>query len=250
MSGLARKALGYVGAAGALLLGWWVTALAVNSPALPGPWAALYTFASEWDAIWPHVLVSAFRVTAAMTLGTALAVPIGLVLGRSPRADAVAAPLIFLTYPIPKVVFLPVFLVLLGLGSMPKIALIALIVFFQILVTARDASKAVPEGGVLSVRSLGASRLDVYRHVVVPASLPEVFTALRIGTGTAIAVLFLAETIAGTDGIGFYIGDAWGRIDYPAMFAGILGMGLLGVVLYEALDALEAATTRWRKVAR
>ena len=93
---------------------------------------------------------------------------------------------------------------------------------------------------MLSVRSLGASRFDIYRHVVVPASLPDIFTALRIGTGTAIAVLFLAETIAGSDGIGYYIGDAWGKIDYPAMFAGIIGMALLGVGLYEALDALEA----------
>jgi NitT/TauT family transport system permease protein len=90
----------------------------------------------------------------------------------------------------------------------------------------------------------------VARHVVLPAALPEIFTALRIGTGTAIAVLFLAESIAGTNGLGWYIVDAWGRIDYPSMFAGIIAMGLLGVVLYEALDAIESRVTRWRKVAR
>ena len=77
-----------------------------------------------------------------------------------------------------------------------------------------------------------------------PASLPEVFTALRIGSGTAIAVLFLAESIAGSSGLGWYIVDAWGRIDYPAMFAGIIAMGLLGVVLYEALDAVERWATQ------
>ena len=250
MNGLARKVLGYAGATVVLLLGWWLLALGVNSPALPGPILALTTFFGSWGDIWPHILISAARVLAAMAIGTILAVPLGLVLGRSPRADAVAAPLIFLTYPIPKVVFLPVLFVLLGIQNTPKVALIAIIVFFQILVTARDAAKAVPEGSVLSVRSLGATRFDIYRHVVVPASLPDIFTALRIGTGTAIAVLFLAETIAGSDGIGWYIGDAWGRIDYPAMFAGILGMALLGVVLYEALDALEVWATRWRRVAR
>jgi ABC-type nitrate/sulfonate/bicarbonate transport system permease component len=246
----ARKAAGYVGAALVLFLAWAVVAWAVGSPALPGPVVAFSAFFAEWPVIWPEILISAWRVIAAMAIGTALAVPLGLMLGRSPRADAVAAPIIFLTYPIPMVVFLPVLLVLLGLGNMPKIALIALIVFFQILVTARDAAKAVPEPSVLSVRSLGASRFDVYRHVVVPASLPDIFTALRIGTGTAIAVLFLAETIAGHDGIGWYIGDAWGRIDYAAMFAGIIGMALLGVVLYEALDAIEAYATRWRRAAK
>jgi ABC-type nitrate/sulfonate/bicarbonate transport system permease component len=250
VSGFARKALGYVGAIAVLLGGWWLVALAVGSPALPGPVAAIATFIAQWDAIWPHVLVSAARVLVAMVIGTLLAVPVGLMLGRSPRADAFAAPLIFVTYPIPKVVFLPVLFVLFGIGNLPKITLIAVIVFFQILVTARDAAKAVPEGSVLSVRSLGASRLDIYRHVIVPASLPDIFTALRIGTGTAIAVLFLAEAIAGTDGIGWYINDAWAKIDYPAMFAGIIGMALLGVVLYEGLDAVERASTRWRRAAR
>ena len=247
---LVRKLVGYAGALVVLLLAWAVLAALVRSPALPGPVIAIQTFVAQWPEIWPHILISLWRVVAAMTLGTVLAVPLGLWLGRSPRADAVAAPIIYLTYPIPKVVFLPVFLVLLGLGHAPKIALIGLIVFFQILVTARDAARAVPEPSVLSVRSLGASALDVYRHVVVPAALPDVFTALRIGTGTAIAVLFLAESIAGSDGIGFYIVDAWGSIDYPAMFAGIIGMALLGVALYEALDAVEVWATRWRQAGR
>ncbi len=247
MNAWGRKALGYVGALGALLLAWAALAWAVGSPALPGPLIAIRTFVEQWPAIWPEILISGARVIVAMGIGTIVAVPLGLWLGRSPRADAVAAPLMFITYPIPKVVFLPVLLVLLGLGNAPKIALIALIIFFQILVTARDAAKAVPEASVLSVRSLGSTRTDVYRHVVVPASLPDIFTALRVSTGTAIAVLFLAESIAGTNGIGWYIVDAWGRIDYPAMFAGIIGMALLGVVLYEALDAVERRATRWRQ---
>ncbi len=241
-----RWALGYVGAIAILLLAWGAVAAAVGSPALPGPAVALEAFVTLWPELWPEILVSLARVLAAMALGTVFAVPAGLALGRSARADAVFAPLIFVLYPIPKVVFLPVLLVLLGLGNTPKIVLIGMIVFFQILVTARDAAKSVPQASVLSVRSLGASRWQVARHVVFPAALPEIFTALRIGTGTAIAVLFLAESIAGSNGIGWYIVDAWGRIDYPAMFAGILAMALLGVVLYELLDLLETRVTRWR----
>ena len=245
-----RKVVGYAGALVVLLLAWAATAALVNSPALPGPVIAIQTFFAQWGDIWPHIVISFWRVIAAMVIGTALAVPLGLWLGRSPRADEFAAPIIFVLYPIPKVVFLPVLIILLGLGHAPKIVLIALIVFFQILVTARDAAKAVPEPSVLSVRSLGASRLDVYRHVVVPAALPDIFTALRIGTGTAIAVLFLAESYAGSSGIGYYIVEAWGSIDYPGMFAGIIGMALLGVVLYEALDAVEGWATRWRRAGR
>jgi ABC-type nitrate/sulfonate/bicarbonate transport system permease component len=245
-----RRVLGYLGAAAFMLLCWELVALAVDSPALPPPTVAIPEFVRLLPELWQQLLISAFRVLAAMLIGTVLAVPLGLVIGRSQRADALVAPVIFLTYPIPKVVFLPVLLVLLGLGDLSKIALIALIVFFQILVTARDAAKAVPEASVVSVRSLGASSGQVFRHVVFPASLPEVFTALRIGTGTAVAVLFLAESIAGSSGLGWYIVDAWGRIDYPAMFAGIIAMALLGVILYEGLDAVDRWATRWRRAGR
>ncbi len=245
-----RKAIGYVIAIVVLLVGWELLSLAVASPALPSPMLALSAFVRLLGDLLPQIAVSAWRVLAALAIGTVLAVPLGLLLGRSPRADAVAAPLVFLSYPVPKVVFLPVLLIVLGLGSLSKITLITLIVFFQILVTARDAARSIPPASVLSVRSLGANSAEVFRHVVFPAALPEIFTALRIGSGTAIAVLFFAESIAGSSGIGWYIVDAWGRIDYQAMFAGILGMALLGVLLYELLDALEARMCRWTRVGR
>lgn len=249
--GWGRKLVGYAGASAVLVVGWQLLSWAVDSPALPGPVPALSEFVRVFiPELLPHLGVSMWRVVASMVLGTVLAVPLGLMIGRSPRLDAVAAPMIFLTYPVPKVVFLPVFLVLLGLGDASKIALITLIVFFQILVTARDAARSIPSASVLSVRSLGAGRLDVARHVIFPAALPEIFTALRIGSGTAVAVLFLTESIVGSDGLGYYIVDSWGRIDYSGMFAGILGMALLGVLLYEALEMLESRMCRWTRVVR
>jgi NitT/TauT family transport system permease protein len=249
--GLTRRVLGYGGAVAIVLLAWELGSLAIGSPALPSPVVALAGFARLFvPELLPHLFASAGRVLAAVAIGTVLAVPLGLVLGRTPRADAVFAPVVFLLYPVPWVVMLPVFLVLLGIGNAPKVALITVIVFFQILVTSRDAARAIPPASVLSVRSLGATRLQVFRHVVVPAALPDIFTALRIASGTAIAVLFLSETVAGTSGLGFYIMDAWGRIAYSDMFAGILGLALLGVVLYELLEAAERWLTPWTRVAR
>ncbi|MCE5203954.1 MAG: ABC transporter permease subunit [Coriobacteriales bacterium] len=251
MRGWGRKVGGYAAATAMLLAVWELGSLVVGSPALPGPVPAIRDFVTAFVSdMLPHLGVSAWRVVASMVLGAALAAPLGLAVGRAPRVDAVAGPLLFLTYPIPKVVFLPVLLVLLGIGDAPKIALITMIVFFQILVTARDAARGIPTSAVLSVRSLGATRWQVYRHVVVPAALPDIFTALRISTGTAIAVLFFSETIAGTDGLGWYIIDAWTRIAYSEMFAGIIAMALLGVALYEALDLAEARVCRWTRAGR
>jgi NitT/TauT family transport system permease protein len=243
---IVRRLVGYLLAIVIILLGWHITALAINSPALPTPLATMPMLARFAPQLIPDFLTSLYRVVVAMAIGTVIAVPVGLAIGRSPRLDAVFAPLLYILYPIPKIVLLPVLLVLLGLADAPKIVLIAITIFFQVLVTVRDAAKAVPEPAVLSVRSLGASRLQVYNHVVVPAALPELFTALRISSGTAVAILFFAEAIAGSTGLGYFIVDSWAMINYPRMFAGIIAMAILGVLLYELFDFIERRLTRWR----
>jgi ABC-type nitrate/sulfonate/bicarbonate transport system permease component len=247
---IARKVLGYVWAVVFIVAGWWISAAIVKSPALPGPTDAIPTFGAEFSVIWPQLVVSAWRVALAMLIGAVLGAPLGVAAGRSRRFDAVFAPVVYFLYPVPKIVLLPVLLVLFGLGGGPKVALIALTVFFQVLVTMRDAGKAVPESAVTAVRSLGGSRWDVYRHVVLPATVPSLFTSLRISTGTAIAVLFFAESIAGTSGLGWYIMNAWGLLDYSSMFAGIIAMALLGIVFYETFNAIEYAMSAWRRAGR
>ena len=229
-----------------ILIVWSLTAIIVDSPVLPAPWASFPMIVAHLDDLAVHFAISLYRVLAAMLAGTLFAMPLGLSLGRSPRLDAIFGPLLYLLYPIPKIVFLPVLLVLFGLGNTPKIALIALTIFFQVLVTVRDAAKIVPEAAVSSIRSLGANRFDVFWHVVLPASLPELFTALRISSGTAVAILFFAEAIAGSTGLGFFIVNSWALLNYPAMFAGIIVMALLGVVLYECFDLLEHRLSRYR----
>ena len=245
-----RRVVGYAVAI-LIMWGFWeVASLLFHNPALPVPALALRQFAEQFPVLLPHFGYSAVRVVSATGIGLVLGAPLGLILGRAPRADIVADPLISLNYPIPKAVFLPVLLALLGLGSPSIIPLIALIVFFQILLTARDAARSIPAASVLSVRSLGASRWQVFIHVIVPGTLPEIFTALRIGAGTAVAVLFFAEATAGSTGLGYYVFDSWGRIAYDQMFAGILAMALLGVLVYEAIQLTEARLCRWERAGR
>ena len=241
-----RRIIGYVFAVVFIIAGWWITALLVNSPALPTPAATVGVLAQNVPTLVPYFWTSAYRVIVSLVIGTALAVPIAHVFARSRTLDALFAPVLYLLYPIPKVVLLPILLVLLGLADAPKIALISLTVFFQVLVAVRDSVKIVPESAVLSIRSLGGSRWDEYRHVVIPATMPAVFTSLRIGVGTAIAVLFIAEAMAGSTGLGYFIMQSWSMVNYPRMFAGIIALALLGVVLYAIFDIIERRLTRWR----
>jgi ABC-type nitrate/sulfonate/bicarbonate transport system permease component len=240
---------GYAWAVLGLLLVWEAAALVAGVPALPPPAAALATLVRELIAgMWRDVAISGGRVLAAVLISLAAAVPLGLLVGRSPRLDRFAGPAIYLTYPIPKVPFLPLLLLALGIGNLSKIGLIVLVLFFQILVATRDAARSVPPGHVLSARSLGAGPAQVYRHVIVPATLPEIFTSTRISVGTAVAVLFLAENVAGQDGLGYRIMDAWGRFAYGEMFAAILAQAILGVVIYEVIEALEWRFAAWAKL--
>ena len=243
-----RVFLHYTLAAVALMAAWKGVSALVSSAVLPPPEAAFSAFeeAVKTWTFWSHFAASAFRVISAMALAWVVAFPAGIWLGAHRRSDALLSPLVFLTYPIPKIVLLPVFLVLFGLGDLSRIAMIALIIGYQVLVATRDAVAGLDRKYIDSFRSLGGAGLDTLRHVVVPAALPGGFTALRIGTGTGVAVLFFVESFATSRGLGFVIMDAWGRFDYNGMFVGILGMSLLGVLLYETVNYMDRTLCAWR----
>jgi len=171
---------------------------------------------------------------------------IGLGLGQLPKVNRIFAPLIAIVYPIPKIVFLPVIYVLMGITDISKIFLIALIIFFQILVVVRDEAANLHPELILSVRSLGAGRRALFRYVYFPASLPAMLTALRVSVGTAIAVLFIAEQSLTTYGLGYYIVvETYQVLRYPEMYAGILAMSLLGLALYFVIYNLELRVNRF-----
>jgi ABC-type nitrate/sulfonate/bicarbonate transport system permease component len=234
----------------ALLVLWQLAAWVVNRPILPGPLLVLQVFFKELRTdLLGHFLVSLWRVSASTGLAVALGAPAGLVLGQSQKMNNFFAPLIYLLYPIPKIVFLPVILLLLGIGDAPKITIIFLILFFQVLVLVRDQAAGLRPELLQSVRSLGAGRRALFRFVYLPASLPAILTALRQSVGTAVAVLYIAELFATQMGLGYYIYFNGSTLfNYPAMYAGILAMSLLGLGLYFGVDWLERRLCPWQFV--
>ncbi len=249
MRGTVKTALCYVFAVAFVLAGWHITALLLATPALPTPAQTISVFAKFAPALLPDFLTSLGRLAASLAIGVALGAPVGLFLGRSRVAGQLFSPVLYILYPLPKIVILPILLVLFGLGGAPKIALVTITVFFQVVVVMRDAAAAIEPATLLSVRSLGAGRLALWRHVVIPATLPELFTTLRVSTSVAIAVLFFSESIAGSTGLGYFIMNSWAMVNYPRMFAGIIGLAGLGCGVYILFDICERALTRWRRAA-
>ncbi|MBQ9980196.1 MAG: ABC transporter permease [Oscillospiraceae bacterium] len=243
-----KKTLSTVAATIVILVIWQILSLVLQKPFLPGVPASVAALLGDIAAgiVPKHFAISFYRVALALIFSFIFAVPLGLALGQRPGLDRVFAPMVWILYPLPKVVFLPVIVVLFGLGDFPKILLIAIVLFFQLLVVTRDASRHMREEYLLSARSLGMKQPQLWRHVLIPACLPQMLTALRVGVGTAIAILFFAETFAGLSGLGWYISDAMSRRSYDAMFAGIIAMAVLGLVFYGILKALEKRFSRWK----
>jgi len=230
-----------------ILLGVWVVmSMSVSGGIIPSPLDVIKSF--SLGNFTPNFVVSMVRVVTSLIVAILVAVPLGLFLGQNPRWDKWIAPMIFLTYPIPKIVFLPIFFILLGIGNISKVALISLVVFYQILVTTRDGARSVKKPFIDALVTLGGNTLDIYRHVIVPACLPAILTSLRISIGTSVAILFFVESFATRNGLGNLILDAWGMADYPMMFVGIIGMSILGIFLYEIVEILERKLCKWAQL--
>ena len=234
-----RKAIGYVWGTAFVLLAWWLLSACVASPALPSPVQTVQELVAMSDSLIPQSGISLARLLLGLAIGPLIGAPLGLLSGMCPKVDRSVAPALFIRIPIPKIVFLPVLFVFFGVGGQSKVILIVIAVLFQAMVTMRDAAHAVPVGRVEAMRSLGGSGAHVFMHVMVPATLPFLFNALRVSTGTAVAILFIGESMAGSTGLGYYIMNSWSMLEYARMFSGIVALSVIGVALYELFDLCE-----------
>lgn len=229
-----------------VLIFWYVLHLAIGSKIIPGPCETIVTFFKLMTGtLLLHVIISIFRITAAMVISMAVGVPLGLWMGLSEKADSVISPVAYILYPIPKVAFLPLFMVIFGLGNSSKVILIISIIVFQIILAVRDGVKEIPMELYDSVRSLGLSRWQIYTNLVFPAVLPKIISALRVSIGVSIATLFFSENFATTYGIGYFIMNCWVMVDYVQMFAGILAMSIMGIIIFKAVDLMERKLCPW-----
>ena len=233
-----------------LIIAWQIAAIAVNRPILPSPGEVFVVFFKELgNGLLIHFGVSLWRVAAGTLLSVMAAASAGLAIGASPRANRLLSPIIYLLYPIPKVVFVPVVFLFLGIGDLAKITLIFLILFFQIVVLVRDQAVGIPPQLLQSLRSLGAGRRALFWFVYLPASLPAILTALRQSIGTAVAVLYISELFATKYGLGYYIYyNGSTLLNYLAMYAGVIAMSLLGLGMYFGVDWLERKWCKWKFV--
>ena len=207
--------LWYLSAAIFLAAVWWLASEIVQLPIIPSPISVAENMSDIFlDYIAIHSIYSLWRIGAGLFLAVLAGLPLGVIMGYFPKCDRFLSPLVYLTYPVPKIALLPILMLLFGVGEFSKIFMIFLIILFQVVVAVRDGIRAIPKETLYPLYSLGAGFKDIFFEVLWPASLPKFITAIRVALATAISVLFFTETFGTRYGMGYFIKRAKNTSDF------------------------------------
>ena len=193
------------------------------------------------------ILFSAYRIFLSIFFSLLIGVPLGILIGMSKVFDKILSPLIYLLYPVPKIAFLPVFMVLFGIGNKSKVILMVTIIIFQILIVTRDGVKNIDKDIMVAAKVMKFNTLDMIFKIIIPAIAPDIFSSLRVSIGIAISALFFSENYATEYGVGYFIMNAWSMVDYKGMFAGVLALSILSLIIFKIIDIFEKKICKWNK---
>jgi NitT/TauT family transport system permease protein len=195
----------------------------------------------------PHVGASLARSLPGFLLGSFIGVTFGLLAGVARGLDQVLSPVVFLTYPVPKIVFLPIVMLWLGIGDPSKIAVIGLACFYPSFINAYYGARATSTIMVWSGLNMGASRWQVFRKVVVPSALPLVFAGLRVSLALSFILLFSTEMINARSGLGFLIRQSESSLRFDLMYVAIVAVAALGYAGDQLLVVIRRRVLVWQE---
>jgi len=237
----------------AVLAVWWIVATSGLVPPyfLPSPVQTWHAFTDilangyRGYSLLAHLSASLWRVLLAFAAGALVGVSLGLAMGVSPRVSAVFHVPIEFYRPLPPLAYYTLLVIWLGIDDTSKVALLFLAALPPIVLATAAAVRKIRPDYINGARSLGASQGQVFRHVIFPACLPDIFTGLRVSIGFTYTTLVAAEMVAGVNGIGWMVLDASKFLRSDVIFVGIILMGLTGIALDAAVRLVERIVVPW-----
>jgi ABC-type nitrate/sulfonate/bicarbonate transport system permease component len=220
----------------------------VNALFLPTPLAicrAIYQLAVS-GALWRHVSWSLMRIGVGWVLGTVAGVAVGFAIGLFTIARSVGITFISALFPIPKIALLPLLILWLGIGEEPKIATIALGVFFSTAISVYSGVDAVPRNLIRMAQSFNVPFATIVRRVVWPGALPSILAGFRITASVALLLVVSAEMIGAEFGIGAFVLQAGNLMQTDQHLAGVVILSLFGLAVGKLISLLEARLLHWR----
>ncbi len=216
-------------------------------------WTALvdlFTQGTAFGSIWFNLWVTIQEAIIGFALGAATGIVFGLLLGQNRLLSDVCSPYIKALNSVPRIILGSIFVVAFGLGTLPKVLLAAVLVFFIVFFNAFQGVREVDQNLLANVRVLGASSLQVARHVTIPSALTWIIASLHTAFGFAIIGALVGEVLGSQAGIGLIITQAQGHFDPDTVFACMILMAAVTLVAEYLLALLEKRVLAWRPPSR
>ena len=195
--------------------------------------------------IQANLSITLFRVFTGFLLGTIPGILIGLLMGASEKIRLLLDPIVAATYPIPKLAIFPLFMIIFGIGELSKIMAIALGCFFLVLINAMAGVRNINKVYFEVAKNYGASKRQLFTRVILPASLPLIFTGIRLALGMSLIVVVGVEFVSANYGIGAMIWNAWETFEIEKLYVGIFLCAVLGILFTVILKRVEGRFTPW-----
>lgn len=203
-------------------------------------------FVSPEEGIVTDVIYSVYRIFVGYIIGCTLGVLLGVGMGLSHALRMTFYPLIIVTYPIPKIAILPLIMLIFGIGDLSKIVVVAIGSFFLVLMNTLHGVDSLAQiyHDVAAVYKI--TRRNFIFKIVIPGSLPSIFTGLKLAIGYSLVIVVAAEFSGADKGIGYLIWQSWETFSIKSMYAGIFVIGVLGFIFSYTLDLLERRMVPWK----
>jgi len=232
-----------------LLLGAWEVSvhwLDVKPFILPAPSQVLITFIDNFRMLMWHGAVTFSEIMLGLLLGGLAGILLAILVFYSPVMDKALYPLIIGSQMIPVFAIAPILIVWMGYGLWPKVTVAALICFFPLVVNVSDGLREPTEEAVDLFRSMGATRRQIFRKLRLPASLPTLFSGLKVSATLAVVGATIGEWVGSHQGLGYLMLQSNARLRMSLVFAAILMLAILGLLLFGTIRIIEQRVVHWR----
>jgi NitT/TauT family transport system permease protein len=196
--------------------------------------------------LWTHLIASLRRLFIGFWVGLVPALILGVVMGLSRPVRAAFGPLVSGTYPIPKSALLPLILLIFGLGESSKIVMVAIGVFYPVVLNTVAGVLQVAPVYYEVANNFGASKWQVFKTVAVPGAMPNIMTGVELGAGLGLILIAIAEMVGAQSGLGFMIWNAWQLYSVETMYVGLLVIAVIGYALSLLLGEVARLVMPWR----
>lgn len=233
-----------------LILLWELGARAgmLDTRYFPAPSQIFGTLVSlvESGVLWTNTAATLVRLFWGLLLGGIPALLLGIAMGLYRPLRAVLDPLVAATYPIPKSAIFPLILLIFGLDEASKIVMVAIGVFYPVLINAAAGVREINKIYLDVGRNYGADRWQVFRTIALPGAMPLIMTGVKLGVGLGLILIAIAEMVGAKSGLGFMIWNAWEILSVETMYVGLIVIALLGFLFSLALTELERYLLPWK----